>query len=371
MLIASLPDDESDRLLSLCQYQILDTESEGAFDDLTNLAASICKTPIALVSLVDSNRQWFKARVGIDVAETPRDIAFCSHAILQPDLLIVPDTLTDERFATNPLVIAAPHIRFYAGVPLTTPDGYALGTLCVIDFIPRELSLSQLDALKALSRQVIGQLELRRQLLEADHLTRELQRNEAALRESEARFRTMADSAPVLIWSDDPDQGCVFHNQTWLNFTGRSLAQEVGDGWLESMHPDDRASWSHRYALAVEARESFTIEYRLRRSDGEYRWMLETGVPRWLPDETFAGFVGSCVDITERKEAEQDRQLLKTVTHAIVTSTDFHSALQVALQKVCEATQWEFGEAWVPNLDKTVMECSPAWYSKTERFSGV
>ncbi|MBC7973001.1 MAG: PAS domain-containing protein [Verrucomicrobia bacterium] len=134
------------------------------------------------------------------------------------------------------------------------------------------------------------------------------------------------------------------------------------------MHPDDRPYWSHRYALAFESREPFTVEYRLRRADGEYRWMLETGAPRCLPDGTFAGFVGSCVDITARKEAEQDRQLLKTVTHAIVTSTDFHAALQIALQKVCEATQWEFGEAWVPNLEKTVMECSPAWYSKTDRL---
>ncbi len=361
--------DETARLSSLCQYRILDTEPEDAFDDLTNLAASICGAPIAVVSFVDSNRQWFKARVGVDMAETPRDIAFCSYAILQSDPLIVPDALTDVRFATNPLVTAEPHIRFYAGVPLIMPDGYTLGTLCVLDFVPRELSSSQLDALKALARQVVAQLELRRQLLEADHLTRELRHNEAALRESEERFRIMADSAPVLIWIDDPEQRCVFHNKTWLDFTGRSFAEEDGDGWLESVHPDDRPHWSRQYALAFEAREPFTIDYRLRRADGEYRWMLETGVPRWLPNGTFAGFVGSCVDITDRKKAEEDRQFLKTVTQAIIASRDFHSALQVALQKVCEATQWEFGEAWVPNLDKTLMECSPAWYSKTDRLN--
>ncbi|MBC7973002.1 MAG: GAF domain-containing protein [Verrucomicrobia bacterium] len=222
-MIAPLPDDESARLRSLCQYQILDTEPEVGFDDLTNLAASICHTPITFVSLVDAQRQWFKAKVGTDVAETPRDVAFCSHAILQLDLLIVPDTLADERFATNPLVVGEPHIRFYAGVPLIMPDGHALGTLCVIDFIPRALTPNQLEALQALGRQVVAQLELRRQLLEADHLTRELQHNEAALRESEARFRIMTDSAPVLIWIDDPDQQCVFHNQTYLSFTGRSL----------------------------------------------------------------------------------------------------------------------------------------------------
>ena len=369
MQIASLPDDESARLRSLCQYQILDTEPDVAFDDLTNLAADICKTPIALVSLVDAHRQWFKAKVGTEVTETPRDAAFCSHTILQPDPLIVPDTLADQRFATNPLVIAAPHIRFYAGVPLIMPDGHALGTLCVIDFSPRELSLKQMEALKALSRQVVAQLELRRQLLEADRRTHEFQQNEAALRESEARFRMVADSAPVLIWMDDCDQHCVFHNQTWLNFTGRSPTQELGIGWQESIHPDDLGLWSRRYALAVETCKPFTTEYRLRRADGKYCWMLETGVPRFLANGTFAGFIGSCVDITDRKEAEQDRQLLKTVTHAVVTSTDFHSALQVALQKVCEATQWEFGEVWVPNLEKGVMECCPVWYSKTERLA--
>ncbi|HEY9896720.1 MAG TPA: ATP-binding protein [Candidatus Sericytochromatia bacterium] len=369
MLIAPLPKNESARLYSLCQYQILDTEPELGFDDLTNLAASICNTPIALISLIDAQRQWFKAKVGTELVETSRNIAFCSRTILQPDVLIVPDALTDERFTTNPLVTAEPYVRFYAGVPLLTPDGHALGTLCVIDFIPRELNPSQIEALKALGRQVVAQLELRRQLLEADHLTRELQHNEAARRESEERFRIMADSTPLLIWIDGLDQRSVFHNQTWLDFTGRSFAQEAGDGWQESIHPDDRSSWLQRYALAFKAREPFTGDYRLRRADGEYRWMLETGVPRWLPDGTFAGFVGSCVDITDRKEAEQDRQLLKMVTHAVVNSPDFHSALQAALQKVCEATQWEFGEAWVPNLDKTLMVCSPSWYSKTDRLN--
>ncbi|MBW4691558.1 MAG: PAS domain S-box protein [Lyngbya sp. HA4199-MV5] len=369
MSIAPLPNDESGRLRSLHQYRILDTDPEVAFDDLAHLAACICDTPIALMSLIDAHRQWFKAKVGIDLVETPRDVAFCSHAILQPDLLLVPETLADERFANHPAVVAEPHVRFYAGMPLVMPDGHALGTLCVVDFAPRKLTSQQINSLKALSRQVIAQLELRRKLLEFEHLTRELQRNEAAIRESETRFRTIADSAPVLIWIDDPVQGCIFHNQTWLNFTGRSFAEEAGNGWQEGVYPDDRSSLAQCYTAAIASREPFTIDYRLRRADSEYRWMLETGVPWYLPDGTFAGFIGSCVDITDRKEAEQDRQLLKTVTQAIVTSADFHSALRVALQKVCEATQWEFGEAWVPNLDKTVMECSPAWYSKTERLT--
>lgn len=167
-----LPQNETARLQVLRQYQILDTICETAFDDLTLLAAEICGTPIALISLIDESRQWFKSKVGLEAESTPRDLAFCSHAIQQPnDVLIIPDTLLDDRFVANPLVTSDPHIRFYAGAPLITPEGYALGTLCVIDRVPREFSPKQVQALRSLSRQVIAQLELRRNLHKLERIT--------------------------------------------------------------------------------------------------------------------------------------------------------------------------------------------------------
>lgn len=159
---AKMPSQEAARLEALKQYQILDTPSEQAYDDITALAAYICDVPIALISLVDSDRQWFKSKVGLEARETSRDVSFCAHAILNEGMLVVKDAAEDERFLDNPLVTCAPNIRFYAGVPLVTPEGQAIGTLCIIDDQPRELSDYQTKTLEALARQVVVQLELRR-----------------------------------------------------------------------------------------------------------------------------------------------------------------------------------------------------------------
>ncbi|MBD2067541.1 PAS domain S-box protein [Leptolyngbya sp. FACHB-671] len=169
MVNAPLPANESDRLQALHQYRILDTAAERGFDDITQLAAQICQTPIALVGLLEGDRQWFKSKVGLETPQVPRNIAFCSYTIGQ-SMLIVPDTLADPRFTDNPLVTNDPHIRFYAGVTLLTSEGYALGTLCVLDRVPRELTAEQVEALKVLGQQAVRQLELRRNLTDLERM---------------------------------------------------------------------------------------------------------------------------------------------------------------------------------------------------------
>ncbi len=160
-----IPDEEPERLLALRRYEVLDSPPEQSFDDFARLAAEVCDAPTAVITLVDAQRQWFKAKIGLPAKETARD-GFCSHCILQPELMIVPDALEDPRMRSHENVAGPPHIRFYAGVPLVTQDGFAIGTLCVLDYVPRALTSKQQDALRTLARQVMTQLELRRLALE-------------------------------------------------------------------------------------------------------------------------------------------------------------------------------------------------------------
>lgn len=188
---APLPENEETRLQALRQYDILDTLEEQAFDDITMLASYICDAPIALISLVDQERQWFKSRVGLQVRQTPREHAFCAHAILSPeDVLVINDATSDPRFENNPLVTGEPHIRFYAGAPLVTAQGNALGTICVIDNTPREMQKDRIEALRALSRQVVAQLELRHVIAELDRNAVELQAYQRKLEHYQKEIET-------------------------------------------------------------------------------------------------------------------------------------------------------------------------------------
>ena len=192
---APKPADEAARLASLREYDVLDTLPEQAYDDITRIASQICDCPIALVSLVDEDRQWFKSRRGIDAQQTPRDVAFCAHAILDPDhTFVVPDATRDARFADNPLVTDEPRVRFYAGAPLVTADGHALGTLCVIDRKAHDITPEQLEALQALSRQVIAQLELRRTVKQLQMSSSDLEARNVKIQQSRDQLAELCEA---------------------------------------------------------------------------------------------------------------------------------------------------------------------------------
>jgi signal transduction histidine kinase len=185
MIKPPIPPNESDRLKALLTLNVLDTDEESSFDELVEIASKFCETPIALISLVDHDRQWFKAKIGLTANETNRDISFCGHAIHSSDLFIVSDPLNDERFHDNPLVRGDLNIRFYAGAPLITSEGHAVGTLCVIDHKKKELTDDQKKFLRILSKQVVSQLELRKKFQELQSLSKKVVEQQNMLKEQE------------------------------------------------------------------------------------------------------------------------------------------------------------------------------------------
>jgi diguanylate cyclase (GGDEF)-like protein/PAS domain S-box-containing protein len=318
-LKAPLPRNEAERLAALRRYEILDTLPEQVFDDLTLLAAQICEAPIAVVSLIDEDRQWFKSKIGLTVEETSRDIAFCAHAIHDPEPFIVHDALEDERFADNPLVTSDPHIRFYAGAPLITSEGHALGTLCVIDRVPRELDAEQVEALRALSRQVTMQIEVRRQaarLAESnEQLAQEIterERAEEALRESERFATSIIDSLTENISVLDREGNIIAVNRAWEQFAHENGSADlhrcgVGANYLEIVRRAE-GEFSDGAPQAFEGIQAvlngtlpeFTLEYPCH-SATEQRWFLMYASP--LSTAT-GGAVVSHINITGRKLAE-------------------------------------------------------------------
>ncbi len=307
---AALPANEDARLEALRDLEILDTPPEEGYDDLALIASEICGTPISMISLVDRNRQWFKARVGLDTPETSRDLAFCAHAILQRGLFVVADATQDPRFSDNPLVTTDPKIRFYAGAPLRTTDGHALGTLCVMDRTPRQLTEQQENALRALSRQVEAQLELRRRLLQ------ERQEADEALHEKDVEVRVLVEQMPAVLWSVDRALRFTSSMGAGLANLGQRPDQFRGMTVFDYFGTDDPeypAIAAHRRALAG---ESVTYE-----TEWKGRTFAAHVEPLRHNDGRVKGVIGSALDITERKKAEGELEKTVSLLRATLDST--------------------------------------------------
>ena len=292
---------ESERLAALDRLEVLDTPSEPLFDSLTNLAALTFHTPIALISLVDQERQWFKACVGLDVDHTARDISFCQHAILSDQVFVVLDAPHDERFRDNPLVTGPPDIRFYAGAPLITPEGYRLGTLCVIDTAAREtFTGAEASRLQAIAKSVMQAL-----LLRLD--SRERERIAIVAAEQTKLLRLAEDMAGVGTWSWD----VATDRTSWSDQVYRIHGYELGDeppalqGVLDRYHPDDAKTLADHVQRAVAEGRDYALQARIYRPDGSERHVVARGSCRKGPNGAVAAIVGTFQDITEHVTAER------------------------------------------------------------------
>lgn len=306
---------ESDRLAELESLDLTVNGQEAVYDDLTRIAALVCHAPISLVSLVEGERQWFKARVGFDLPETPRQMSICSHAIESNALLVIPDLALDPRTCDNPLVSGERKLRFYAGAVIRSPSGLPLGTLCVLDQVARPDGITpmQVEMLEALARQASTLIELTR--------TRsEVSAREAELQASERRFRVMTSAMPQMVWTTQPDGYHDFYNDRWYEFTGVPAGSTDGDAWNHIVHADDRARALGRWRHSLATGEPYEVAYRLRHHSGTHRWTLGRAMPLIDAEGRIERWFGTCTDIEDLKQAETETRKLAAI---VEQSQDF------------------------------------------------
>jgi len=293
---APIASSEVQRLAALASYRVLDTPPEKALDDLTRLAAFVCETPVALITLVDEHRQWVKSSVGVeDLTQISREYSLCAHAILEKDVMVIPDTLEDDRFRDNPLVQDAPAIRFYAGAPLVTDEGHALGTLCVVDLAPRQLDSRRLEHLKALARQVVMRLSERRKLFE---LTQTMMERDQAQGDLDRFFNLSVDMLCVANF----DYHFTRVNPAWQTTVGYTEEQLIATPYLEFVHPDDIASTEKAAGNLTKGENILSFENRYKCADGTYKWLQWTATASTEERRIYA----AARDITDRRSADEE-----------------------------------------------------------------
>ena len=315
-----IPPNENERLNVLHALNLLDTPPEEVFDRITRLVARVLDVPIALVSLVDTDRQWFKSRVGLDAIETPRELAFCAHAIVQTSPMIVPDATLDERFADNSLVTSNPNIRFYAGVPLRSVSGLSIGTLCAIDSKPRKLNADEINILIDLAAVISKEVQMRESMI-LSQATSELAKK--AVETIEARFRTVFERAGVGIALVAPDGGWLRVNDALCQIVGYSQDEFVKLTFQDITHPDDLDSDLYLLRQLIDDEiDRYQLEKRYITKSGNTIWIQLIVTKQMSPQGELEYFVSIIKDIQERKEAEASlTELRKDLENRVETRT--------------------------------------------------
>jgi PAS domain S-box-containing protein len=300
MLKSPVPIDEKQRLENLRMYNILDSGAEREFDDITRLASQICQTPISVISLVDADRQWFKSSIGIRGSQTDRESAFCGHAILGKKVLVVPDALKDERFAGNPNVVQDPAIRFYAGTPLISSEGFALGTLCVIDRVPRQLSKEQIQSLEILGRQVVSLLNLRRAIAISNAAR-------AEIKVTANRLGLATQSAKIGVWDWNLETNVLTWDAMMFQHYGLSPTSDWSidySVWASAVVPEHLAEQESILRDTVARGGRSEREFKIRRGDGAVRVIHAAEAVVLDKNQKPLRVVGVNQDVTEARQSE-------------------------------------------------------------------
>jgi PAS domain S-box-containing protein len=332
---------EEERASALAAYGLEELDDDPELTQIVQFAARLCDAPVALLSLVEKERQRFLARMGIQERETPRSSSFCAHAMGLSGIMEVPDARLDPRFRTNPMVTGEPNIRFYAGHPLVSDSGIPLGALCVVDSRPRPRGLTpfQREGLVVLARAVMRRLHSRREELFSARLSAQ------HLEQRETLLRALADSVPAMVWSADAEGNFDYFNRQMLEFTG-SLTSVEG----EAIHPDDFPNASATWRESLANGTPYEVEHRLRRADGQFRWVMARAVPVKDEDGRVLRWFGTAIDIDDVHRMSESRDVLaRELSHRIKNIFAVVSGL-VSLQARKRPEHKEFAEELIGTI---------------------